>query len=96
MEAVPDLVEVIAHASHTSATLAGAWSNFQEATRDAYALHLARRGWWEFFRQKDLGACPQAHAVEVKLSLADDAWCLITNGEPELREGIADGPTTAL
>lgn len=79
---IPELAYIVAHSSHTSATLASAWADFQQATRDAYALHIARRAWWEFFRPQDLGSCPQVEAVEIKLSLADDAWCLITNGEP--------------
>lgn len=79
-EAVPDLVMILAHSSHTSATLASAWDEFQEAVRDAYALHLSRRAWWEFFCRQDLGSCPQEHAVEIKLNDADDAWCLIMNG----------------
>jgi hypothetical protein len=79
-EAVPDLVLMLAHSSHTSATLASAWDDFQEAVRDAYALHLSRRAWWEFFSRQDLGSCPQEQAVEIKLNDADDAWCLIVNG----------------
>jgi hypothetical protein len=80
--AVPELACFVAHSSHTSATLASAWADFQQATRDAYGLHIGRRAWWEFFRPQELGSRPQAQAIEVKLSLADDAWCLITNGEP--------------
>jgi hypothetical protein len=79
-EAVPDLVQIIAHSSLTSATLASAWRDFQEAIRDAYALHLSKRAWWEFFPGQDLGSCPQEVAVEIKLGDADDAWCLIING----------------
>ncbi len=79
---VPELAYMVAHSSHTSATLASAWDDFQQATRDAYALHVGRRAWWEFFRPQELGSRPQAQAIEIKLSLADDAWCLITNGEP--------------
>jgi hypothetical protein len=78
----PELVALVAHSSHTSETLASAWTDFQQATRDAYALRVGRRVWWEFFRPQDLGSRPQVDAVEIKLSLADDAWCLITNGEP--------------
>jgi hypothetical protein len=79
---IPELVHVVAHSSHTSETLASAWADFQQATRDAYALHIGRRAWWEFFRPQNVGTHPQAQAVEIKLSLADCAWCLITNGEP--------------
>lgn len=81
-ETIPELAYLVAHSSHTSETLASAWTDFQQATRDAYALRIGRRAWWEFFRPQDLGSSPQAEAVEIKLSLADDAWCLITNGEP--------------
>jgi hypothetical protein len=79
-EALPDLVQTIAHSSHTSATLASAWRDFQEAVRDAYALHLSRRAWWEFFSGRDLGSCPQELAVEIKLGHADDAWYMLMNG----------------
>jgi hypothetical protein len=77
---VPDLVHTIAHSSHTSATLASAWSDYQEAVRDAYALHLSKRAWWEFFCRQDLGSYPQEQAVEIMLSHADDAWYLIIGG----------------
>jgi hypothetical protein len=79
-EAAPDLVQAIAHWSHTSTTLTSAWHDFQEAVRDAYELHLSKRGWWEFFGRQDLGSCPQELAVDIKLGNADDAWCLIING----------------
>jgi hypothetical protein len=77
---VPELVRVIADSSHTNGTLTSAWNEFQEATRDAYALHLHKRAWWEFFGRQDLGSCPEEQAVEMKLSLADDAWGLIRHG----------------
>lgn len=79
-EALPDLVQTIAHSSHTNATLASAWRDFQEAVRDAYALHISRRAWWEFFCGRDLGSCPQELAVEIKLGHADDAWYMLMNG----------------
>jgi hypothetical protein len=78
--AVPDLVQTIAHSSHTDETLTSAWDEFHEAVRDAHALHLSKRAWWEFFCRQDLGSCPQEEAVEIKLNDADDAWCLIMNG----------------
>jgi hypothetical protein len=93
---IPELARVIAHSSHTTATLARAWSEFQQATRDAYGLHLGQRAWWEFFSRQDLGSCPQENAVEIKLSRADDAWCLITNGEPELRQDALAARQTVL
>jgi hypothetical protein len=77
---VPDLIQMIAHSSHTSATLESAWDDFHDAVRDAHALHLSKRAWWEFFCRQDLGSCPQEQAVEIKLGDADDAWCLIMNG----------------
>ena len=93
-ETSPELVYLVAHSSHTSATLASAWTEFQQATRDAYALRVGRRPWWEFFRPQDLGSSsPQVEAAEIKLSLADDAWCLITNGEPWPATELAGGPT---
>jgi hypothetical protein len=77
----PEIVTLIAHSSHSAATLAGAWRDFQQATRDSYELHLGRRAWWEFFDGQDLGPFPEIQAVEIKLREADDAWSLITNGE---------------
>jgi hypothetical protein len=79
---VPELVSLVAHSSHTSATLAGAWTEFQQATRDAYALRVGRRVWSEFFRPQELGSYPEEEAVTIKLGVADDAWCLITSGKP--------------
>jgi hypothetical protein len=79
---IPDLVHVVAHSSHTSETLASAWTDFQRATRDAHALRIGLRAWWEFFRPQNVGSYPQAQAVEIKLNLADRAWSLITNGAP--------------
>jgi hypothetical protein len=93
-DTVPELVATIAHSSHTTATLASAWRDFQEATRAAHALHLAQRAWWEFYCQQDLGPCPQVAAAEIKQGQADDAWYLITNGGPELRQESLAGRTT--
>jgi hypothetical protein len=72
---VPDLVQLIAHSSHTPATLASAWSLFEEATRDVYALHLRIRDWSALFRRDE----PE-EAGELMLSHADEAWRMITLG----------------
>jgi hypothetical protein len=79
---VPELISRVAHPSHSNVTLAGAWTEFQQATRDAYALRVGRRAWWEFFHPQELGSPrPQVEAATIKLGVADDAWCLITSGE---------------
>jgi len=77
---VPELVQLIAHSSHTPATITRAWSEFEEATRDVYALHLRIRNWSALFRRDELGGCPHEEAAESVLSYADYAWRLITRG----------------
>jgi hypothetical protein len=72
---VPELVQLIAHSSHTPATLARAWSEFEEATRDVYALRLRMRVWSAFIKPDETD-----DAVALMLSYADDAWRLITRG----------------
>lgn len=72
---VPDLVQLIAHSSHTPATLASAWSQFEEATRDVYALHLRIRDWSALFRHDETD-----DAVALMQSYADEAWRIITLG----------------
>ncbi len=72
---VPDLVQLIAHSSHTPATLASAWSQFEEATRDVYALHLRIRDWSALFKSDE-----PDDAVALMRSYSDDAWRLITLG----------------
>ena len=79
-EIVPELVALIAHSSHTPATLASAWNEFAEATRDAYALHLRIRDGSDCSGHGEFGADPGADAVVVGLTQADDAWQLITRG----------------
>ena len=79
---VPELIQLVAHSSHTRATLAEAWNDFEEATRDAYALQLRMRDWSEFFRHDELGAQPDDAAVAIKLTDADEAWRLIICGVP--------------
>lgn len=72
---VPDLVQLIAHSSHTPGTLASAWSQFEEATRDVYALHLRIRDWSALFRRDE-----PDDAIALMLSYADEAWRMITLG----------------
>jgi hypothetical protein len=77
---VPELVQLIAHSSHTPATITRAWSEFEEATRDVYALHLRVRNWSAHVRRDELDACRYEGAAESVLSYADHAWRLITRG----------------
>jgi hypothetical protein len=79
---VPELIQLVAHSSHTRATLAEAWNEFEEATRDAYALQLHMRDWSEFFSHDELGAHPDDAAVAIKLTDADEAWRQIVCGVP--------------
>jgi hypothetical protein len=90
---VPELVQLIAHSSHTPATITRAWSEFEEATRDVYALHLRIRNWSALFRRDELGACPYDDAAESVLSYADYAWRLITRGPMGARAPAAVGAT---
>src|SRR5258708_4069358 len=82
--AMPELVPLIAHSSHTPATLTSAWSGFAQATRDAYALHLRIRDGSDFFGPDELGADPGADAVLIELTHADEAWRMITRGAPRV------------
>jgi hypothetical protein len=79
---VRPLVQIIAHSSHTTTTLASAWGEFRKSTRDAYALHIGASRWSDFFRREDLGFYPAEDAVELKLREADHAWRMITTGMP--------------
>jgi hypothetical protein len=79
---VRPLVQVIAHSSHTTATLASTWGEFRKSTRDAYALHVGACRWSDFFRRDELGSFPAEDAVEIKLRQADHAWRLLTGGVP--------------
>jgi hypothetical protein len=88
---VPELVQLIAHSSHTPATITRAWSEFEEATRDVYALHLRIRNWSALFRRDELGACPHEDAAESVLSYADYAWRLITRGPMAARAPATAG-----
>jgi hypothetical protein len=90
---VPELVQLIAHSSHTPATITRAWSEFEEATRDVYALHLSIRNWSALFRRDELGACPHEDAAQSVLSYADYAWQLITRGPMGARAPAAVGAT---
>jgi hypothetical protein len=77
---LPELVNVIAHGSHTRATLARAWADFRVAVTDAHELDTGARRWWDFFSRDELGPCPDQDALEIKLGQADRAWRLITDG----------------
>jgi len=74
------LVQILAHQSHSAATLACAWGEFRRATREAYALHVGASRWSEYFDREELGSYPAEDAVELKLRAADNAWWLLTNG----------------
>jgi hypothetical protein len=90
---VPELVQLIAHSSHTPATITRAWSEFEEATRDVYALHLRFRNWSALVRRDELGACPHEEEAESVLSYADYAWRLITRGPKDAGPPAAFGIT---
>jgi hypothetical protein len=90
---VPELVQLIAHSSHTPATITKAWSEFEEATRDVYALHLRIRKWSALFGRDELGACPDEDEEENVLSYADYAWRLITRGPVAVGAPAAFGAT---
>jgi hypothetical protein len=77
---VPELVPLVAHSSHTPATLARAWGEFEEATREAYALHVRIRDWSAFFGQGEVRSHPSDGAVALLKGSADDAWRTITQG----------------
>ncbi len=74
------LVQIIAHSSHTAATLRTALSEFRRSTREAYSLHAGTSRWSEYFKRDELGSFPAEDAVELKLRAADDAWWLLTKG----------------
>jgi hypothetical protein len=78
--AVPELVQHIAHSSHTPATITKAWSEFEEATRDMYALHLRGDDRSAAFKATDQNPCPDQELVAIVRSYADHAWQLITGG----------------
>jgi len=77
---VPELVQLVAHSSHTPATLGRAWGEFEEVTREAYALHVRIRDWSAFFGQDNVGSQPSDGAVALLQGSADDAWRMITRG----------------
>lgn len=79
---VRPLVQIIAHSSHTTTTLACAWGEFRRSTRDAYALHVGACRWSDFFSREELGFYPAEDAVVMKLRQADHAWQLLTSGGP--------------
>jgi hypothetical protein len=92
---VPELVQLIAHASHTPATLSAAWSEFEEATRDVYALHLRLRDWSALFRCSEVSTEADEDAATLMLSYADDAWRLITLGSSGVSAPAASRATAA-
>jgi hypothetical protein len=75
---VPELVQLIAHSAHTPATLMRAWREFEEATRDVYAMRLRNRDWSALFRRDEASSYAGEDATALMLSDADDAWRLIT------------------
>lgn len=78
--AVPELVQHIAHSSHTPATISKAWSEFEEATRDLYALHLRGDDRSAVFRGTQQSLCPDQEMAAIVRDYADHAWQLITRG----------------
>ncbi len=77
---IPELVQHIAHSSHTPATITKAWSEFEEATRDMYALHLPRDDRSALFRATEQNSCSDPEMAAIVRSYADHAWQLITRG----------------
>jgi Histidine kinase-like ATPase domain len=82
VSAVPEIAYLIAHPSHSAKTLALAWEDFRQFTRNAQALLAGTRHWWEFFDCGDQRVARAETAAAVMADLADDAWELITSGPP--------------
>jgi hypothetical protein len=78
--AIPELVHHIAHSSHTPATITMAWSEFEEATRDMYALHLRGDDRSVPSKGTEKTSGPDQEMVAIVRSYADYAWQLITRG----------------
>jgi hypothetical protein len=93
---VPELVQLIAHSAHTPATLTRAWREFEEATRDVYAMHLRNRDWSAVFRRDEASSDPNEDATALMLSYADDAWRLITRGPQDVSAQGAGRATSAI
>jgi hypothetical protein len=91
---VPELVGLIAHSSHTRATLTSAWNEFADATRDAFALHARLRDGSDCFGRAQFGADHGADAVVAMMTYADEAWQLITRGALEA-DALAPARATA-
>jgi hypothetical protein len=91
---VPELVGLIAHSSHTRATLTSAWNEFADATRDAFALHARLRDGSDRFGPAQFGADHGADAVVAMMTYADEAWQLITRGALEA-DALAPARATA-
>jgi hypothetical protein len=77
--AVPELVQHIAHSSHTPATITKAWSEFEEATRDMYALHV-RGDPSALVRGTEQNSGSDQEMVAILRSYSDYAWQMITRG----------------
>jgi hypothetical protein len=91
---VPELVGLIAHSSHTRATLTSAWHEFADATRDAFALHIRLRDGSDCFGRAQFGTDNRADAVVAMMTYADEAWQLITRGALEA-DALAPARATA-
>jgi len=78
--AVPELVQHVAHSSHTPATITKAWREFEEATRDMYALHLRGDESSAAVNATDPKPRPDQELVSLVRSYADYAWQLILRG----------------
>jgi hypothetical protein len=92
-EVVPDLVGLIAHSSHTPDTLLQAWAEFEEATRDVFALQHRSRDWSAFFSQDQPGPAHDTDPVAVMRLQADEAWRHITCGlQPAATPAAACAP----
>jgi hypothetical protein len=80
-EVVPELVTLIAHSSHTPDTLLRAWAEFEEATRDVFAIQHRMRDWSAFFSRNMPPSGPDADPVTIMRRQADEAWQHITRGQ---------------
>lgn len=79
-EVVPDLVGLIAHSSHTPDTLLQAWAEFEEATRDVFALQRRSRDWSAYFSHDPHDPGTDTDPLAVMRLQADEAWQHITRG----------------
>jgi hypothetical protein len=91
---VPELVGLIAHSSHTPATLTSAWHEFAGATRDAFASHSRLRDGSDCFGRARFGTDHGADAAVAMMTFADEAWQLITRGALDV-DALAPARATA-